>query len=103
MSTPKLRDDEIAVPGRPRARIVTTTRKMAKQRYHYVAGAAVIWRQIDGGSREPVRMVVHTLCRGWVTLPNLVEDAHYSEICDLCMLQQSREWDARRTSGQVDF
>lgn len=103
MSTPKLREDEIAMPGFPRAWCVTTSRRMANQRYHYPAGAWVIWGPVADGRREPVRIAVHTMCRNWLTLPVLVDGAVDGEICDLCKLHESRVRSVRPTSGQVDF
>jgi hypothetical protein len=104
MSTPTLRDDEIAMTALPHANTVTTRRKMPRRRYHYVAGAWTIWRRSGGDSRELARMAVHTMCRDWITLPNLVDgDVPVGEICDLCMLQQSRVWAARDAADRVDF
>lgn len=103
MSTPKLRADEIAMTAFPRAWCVTTARKMASQRYHYPAGALMIWAPAADGRREPVRMAVHTMCRNWLTLPVLVEGDVDGEICDLCKLHESRSRNDRLTSGQVDF
>jgi len=103
MTTPKLRDDEIAMTAQPRASCVTTTRKMPNQRFHYVAGGWAIWRRTAEGNRVPVRLAVHTLCRQWISMPVLLDDAPSAEICDLCMLHQDRVWAARTASGQVDF
>lgn len=104
MSTPKLRDDEIALLAVPRARNVTTTRNMPNRRYHYVVGALMVWRRTgDGDARQVVRMAVHTECRQWITLPVLVDDAPFNEICDLCALHDHRDFKARMASGQVDF
>jgi hypothetical protein len=103
MSTPKLRDDEIAMVAQPRAMCVTTTRNMPSRRYHYVAGGWAIWRRTAEGSREPIRLAVHTRCRQWISMPDLVDEAPFSEICDLCMLYGRRSFDALTTSGQVDF
>jgi hypothetical protein len=102
MSTPKLREDEIAMVAQPRASCVTTTRKMSPQRYHWVAGGWAIWRRTADGSRKPVRLAVHTMCRQWISMPVLLDNAPPMEICDLCLLQQRRVWAARESSG-VDF
>ena len=104
MSTPKLRDDEIAMTAFPRALCVTTTRKMSSRRYHYAVGGWAIWRRTADGSRKPIRLAVHTRCRQWISMPVLVNDWPVpGEICDLCMLHQSRDLAARVSSSQVDF
>jgi hypothetical protein len=103
MSTPKLRDDEIAMTAHPRAMRVTTTRKMPSRRFHSVAGAWTIWRQSGEAGRELVRMAVHTQCRQWISMPSLVDDAPFNEICDLCSLYEHRSFEARMASGRVDF
>lgn len=89
--------------AQPRATFVTTTRNMARRRYHYVAGAMMIWRREGGGARVPVRMVTHTLCRQWVASASLLDDAPTGAVCDLCMLHQSRAWAARDAQMPVDF
>jgi len=103
MSTPKLRGGEIATTAFPRTWCVTTARKMATQRYHYPAGAWVIWGPAVEGRREPVRMAVHTMCSNWLTLPVLIEGSVDGEICDLCRLHESRLRSDRLKSVQVDF
>lgn len=87
--------------AQPRANYVTTTRKMAQRRYHYVAGAMMIWRRSADGTRVPDRMVTHTLCRNWISRTSLVDDAPAGQVCDLCMLHQSRVWAAQ--PKPVDF
>lgn len=103
MSTPKLRDNEFALPAFPRATCVTTTINMPTRRYHYVAGALVIWGRTDGGDLEPRRMTIHTQCRQWISSPSLLNDPPFQEICDLCMLHWRRSQEARAAQGQVDF
>lgn len=104
MSTPTLREDEIAMPAQPRAWCVTTARKMTNQRYHYPAGALIVWAPNAKGRREPVRLIVHTMCRNWLTLPVLVNGRADGPICDLCMLHERRDREAREaTAPAVDF
>jgi hypothetical protein len=103
MTTPKLRADEIIMVAQPRAMCVTTTRKVSPRRYHLVAGAWTIWRSSGNGPRELVRMAVHTRCRDWITLPQLVDEAPFNELCDLCDVHDRRDRQALQTTGQVDF